>query len=145
MFMNKINKKEDISTNEEWHLLDANNQVLGRVAVKAAALLLAKHRTDFAKNNVAPVKVVIINTDRVALTGKKEEQKKYYRYSGYPGGMRERTVKDQRARDSRKILEFAISGMLPKNNLRKLRMRNLKLYKNDQHPHSAQEFLIDKL
>lgn len=123
---------------QEWHHLDAQGVVLGRLATQIATLLAGKHRVDFAPHQVPPVFIVVTNTDEVALTGRKEETKKYYRYSGYPGGLRERTVAVQRARDSRRIVEFAVAGMLPKNKLRSIYLRHLKLYKGAEHPHEAQ-------
>ncbi|MAF80624.1 50S ribosomal protein L13 [bacterium] len=133
-----MSTKEATDPNAEWHHIDANDRVLGRMATEAATLLIGKHRPDWAANVVAPVYVVITNTDTVKLTGKKEDQKMYRRYSGYPGGLRERSVRTQRRRDSRRIVESAVSGMLPKNNLRKLVMRHLKLYPTAEHPHLAQ-------
>ncbi len=124
--------------NAEWHHLDADGRVLGRLATEAATLLNGKHRPDWAANAVAPVYVVITNSDTVKLTGKKEDQKMYRRYSGYPGGLRERSVRTQRRRDSRRIIESAVSGMLPKNNLRKEAMRHLKVYPSADHPHLPQ-------
>lgn len=122
----------------EWYHIDAKGKVLGRLATQAAAWLIGKHRTDFSSNVIAPVYVVITNTDHVVLTGRKEEQKKYRHYTGYHGGLKERSVAEQRRRDSRRIIEEAVYGMLPKNNSRKLRMRHLKLYSGEQHPHLAQ-------
>lgn len=122
----------------EWHLIDANNKVLGRIATQVAGILMGKHRTDWAKNLVAPTFVVVINSDKVALTGKKEEQKMYRHYTGYPGGLRERPAGVQRSRDSRKIIYFAVAGMLPKNSLRDKRLRHLKIYAGAEHPHRAQ-------
>lgn len=122
----------------EWHHFDAKDQVLGRLATKIAVLLMGKHRPDYATNKVAPVYVVVTNTDHVALTGRKEDQKLYRHATGYPGGLKERTVREQRRRDSRRIVEEAVIGMLPKNNLRAFRMRHLKLYPGETHPHMAQ-------
>jgi len=122
----------------EWHHLDARDKVLGRLATQAAALLIGKHRPDYATNKIAPVYVVITNTDQVAVTGRKESQKMYRHYTGYPGGLKERPLAEQRRRDSRKIVEAAVFGMLPKNNLRKFRMRHLKLYSGSEHPHLPQ-------
>lgn len=122
----------------EWHHYDAKDKVLGRLATQVASLLTGKHRTDYAANKVAPVYVVVTNTDKVALTGRKEAQKKYYRYSGYPGGMKARTVGEQRRRDSRRIIHAAVFGMLPKNSLRAKRMLHLKLYAGNEHPHLPQ-------
>ena len=130
--------KKIVKTDLEWHVLDATSDTLGRVATKAASLLLGKHRTDSAKNKSAPVHVIVINSDKVKVTGKKKDQKMYRRYSGYPGGLHERTMKEQLLRDSRFIIEEAISGMLLKNNLRAVRMRQLHVYKTDSHPHMAQ-------
>lgn len=127
-----------VSQSIEWHHLDAKNKVLGRLATQAAVWLLGKHRPDFSPQSVAPVYVVITNTDHVVLTGRKEEQKMYRHYTGYHGGLRERSVAEQRRRDSRRIVEEAVSGMLPKNNSRKLLMRHLKLYAGPEHPHLAQ-------
>lgn len=123
---------------EEWHHIDAGQRVLGRLASEAAQLLLGKHRVDWAANTVAPVYVVVTNVDKVVLTGKKEQQKMYRHYSGYPGGLKERTAAEQRKRDARLIVQKAVSGMLPKNSLRDERMRHLKLYVRAQHPHQAQ-------
>jgi len=122
----------------EWHHLDAKNQVLGRLATKVASLLIGKHQTEYAANKVAPVYVVVTSSNDVVLTGRKEEQKKYYRYSGYPGGMRSRTVKEVRQKDSTRIIEAAVFGMLPKNSLRDKRMQHLKIYPTAEHPHMAQ-------
>jgi len=125
-------------SNPEWHLIDANDKVLGRLATEVAGLLLGKHRLDFARHHIAPVFVVVTNTDTVALTGRKEQQKEYHHFSGYPGGLKTRTVAEQRKRDSRKIVFAAVYGMLPKNSLRSERMNHLKLYATDKHPHQAQ-------
>jgi large subunit ribosomal protein L13 len=122
----------------EWHLVDGENKVAGRLATNVAQLILGKHRLDYANNKVAPVYVVVTNTDKIVFTGRKEEQKKYRHHTGYPGGLRERTVREQRRRDSRVLVREAVVGMLPKNSLRKHRMRHLKLYPGGEHPHAAQ-------
>ena len=130
--------KEGGLVDAEWHLLDAKERVLGRLATELAGLVMGKHRLDYAAHRVAPVTVVVLNTDDVVLTGRKEEQKVYYRHSGYPGGLKQRTIAEQRARDSRRIVYDAVSGMLPKNNLRSERLGRLKLYVGNEHPHEAQ-------
>ena len=122
----------------EWHHIDAKDQVLGRIATKIAFLLTGKHRTDYAANKVAPVYVVVTNSKEVTLTGRKEEQKMYYKYSGYPGGMKSRTAGEVRARDSRKLIELAVFGMLPKNSLRAERMKHLRVFTDATHPHLPQ-------
>jgi large subunit ribosomal protein L13 len=122
----------------EWHAFDADNKVLGRMAQEIAVLLQGKHRVDYVPNVVLPVFVLVTNTDKVAVTGKKEQAKMYRHYSGHPGGLKERTLAEQRRRDSRVIVEHAVYGMLPKNNLRDERMKHLKLFKDEEHPHEAQ-------
>lgn len=122
----------------EWHFLEAQNKVLGRLATEIASLLLGKHRLDYAAHKVSPVFVVVTNSDEVVLTGRKEDQKMYRRYSGYPGGMRERTARQVRSRDSRRLVEMAVFGMLPKNSLRAERMKHLKIYPGAEHPHLPQ-------
>ena len=124
--------------NAQWHVLDAKDEVLGRLATKAAYLLTGKTLPTYTPNILAPVYVIIVNTDLIHLTGSKEDQKVYQRYSGYPGGLYTRTFKEQMRRDSRKVMEAAVNGMLPKNNSRDDRMRHLKLYKGAEHPHLPQ-------
>ena len=126
------------SPTPEWHLLDAKEQVVGRLATQAAQLLLGKHRPDTVPHVVPPVNVVVINTDEAVFSGAKEEAKRYSRYTGYPGGLRQRTVREQRQRDSRRLVSDAISGMLPKNKLRAQRLQHLKVYRGAEHPHQAQ-------
>jgi large subunit ribosomal protein L13 len=112
--------------------------VLGRLATDVARLILGKHRLDFTRHQVAPVFVIVTNTDKVALTGRKEEQKLYQHFTGYPGGLKSRPVAKQRTLDSRRIVWEAVFGMLPKNSLRAERMNHLKLYAEAEHPHEAQ-------
>lgn len=128
--------KNDSQT--QWHHLDAKDQVLGRLATKVATLLMGKHLPGYKLNAAAPVYVVVTNTDLVVLTGNKEDQKMYRHFSGYPGGLKERSVREQRRRDSRVIVQQAVYGMLPKNNSRDVRMRRLKLYAGADHPHLPQ-------
>lgn len=123
---------------QEWHLIDAQNKVVGRLATRIAVLLQGKHRLDYKPHMVPAVYVVVTNTATLVLTGRKEEQKKYRRYSGYPGGLRERSAREVRARDATKLLWEAVFGMLPKNSLRKQYMLHLKLYPTATHPHMAQ-------
>lgn len=131
-------KHEALQPTGEWHHIDADHKVLGRMATKVAGLLIGKHRPDFAPNKVMPVYVVITNTDTVTLTGRKEQQKMYRHYTGYPGGLKERTAREVRQRDSRKLVADAVFGMLPKNSLRTDRMLHLKLYTGKDHPHLPQ-------
>lgn len=122
----------------EWHHVDAADAVLGRLATRVALLLLGKHRAEWQRHLVAPVYVVVTNTDRVALTGKKEQQKLYRHHTGYPSGVRTQAAAAVRQRDSRRLVRIAVEGMLPKNSLRPRRMTHLKLYRGADHPHQAQ-------
>lgn len=126
------------NANLEWHVLDATTKTLGRLATEAASLLLAKHRTDSQKHVAASVRVIVINSDTLKVTGKKKKQKMYRRYTGYPGGLRERTLQEQMGKDSTFVIRQAIEGMLPKNRLRASRMRNLYVYPTAEHPHLPQ-------
>ncbi|MEK7557388.1 MAG: 50S ribosomal protein L13 [Patescibacteria group bacterium] len=129
---------EAAADTSEWHLLDAKNKILGRLASEVAHLLLGKHRADFAKHVIPSVNVIVINAKDVAVTGRKETQKLYRHHTGYPGHLKERTLAEQRRRDPRRIVQLAVQGMLPKNGLRKARMSHLKVYAGAEHPHMAQ-------
>lgn len=130
--------KKTTNKETEWHFLDADGKILGRLANEAAQLLIGKHRVDYAPNKALPVYVVIVNTDKIKLTGNKLEEKMYYRYSGYHGGLKKRSAGEQLQKDSTKVIQAAVSGMLPKNKLRDVRMKQLKLYAGAEHPHTAQ-------
>ena len=133
------NKEEraDLDTGR-WIEIDAKDKVLGRLACDVSQILLGKDQVDSKRHEVEKVNVVVINTDQVFLTGSKEEQKFYRHYTGYPGGLKERNVAEQRKRDSRVIVENAVSGMLPKNKLRSRRMANMKLIAGSDHPFKEQ-------
>jgi large subunit ribosomal protein L13 len=121
-----------------WFVIDAGDKVVGRVASEAARLLMGKHKTTYTPYIDLGDHVIIINADKVKFTGKKEEQKVYRYHSGYPGGLRE--VSARRMRETRpvKLLEEAVSGMLPKSKLGKQMYRKLNVYAGPQHPHQAQ-------
>lgn len=122
----------------EWHHLDADGQVLGRLATQASRLLQGKHRADFAGHQAGNVYVVVTNASKVRVSGSKESQKMYRHHTGYPGHLKERPLWKQRAMDPTKIIQLAVAGMLPKNNLRSVRLRHLKVYAGSDHPHMAQ-------
>lgn len=121
-----------------WHVLDAANRPLGRVASDAARLLLGKHKPDYEPFLPMGDYVVIINAAQVAVTGAKTKNKVYYRHTGYPGGLRERTLEEQMERDATKVLERAIKGMLPHNSRGRDLFRHLNVYAGADHPHEAQ-------
>lgn len=121
-----------------WFVIDAGDMVVGRVATEAARVLMGKHKTTYTPYIDTGDHVIIINADKAKLTGKKEDQKLYRYHSGYPGGLREVSAKQMRQARPVKILEEAISGMLPKSKLGKQMYRKLNVYAGPQHPHQAQ-------
>lgn len=129
-------KAGDITRN--WYVIDAADVVLGRLASQAATLLRGKHKTIFAPHVDTGDFVIIINADKVALSGSKREQKFDYRHSGFPGGMRATSYGDLLANDSRRAIEKAVKGMLPHNKLGRAQLKKLKVYGGAEHPHAAQ-------
>jgi len=123
----------------QWHVVDASEQVLGRVASKAAMLLMGKHKATYTPFLDTGDHVVVINAEKVRLTGRKDAQKLYRRHTGYPGGLIEVGAAKMRATRPTKMLEQAIAGMLPKTKLGKQMYRKLKVYAGDKHPHQAQK------
>ena len=122
-----------------WHVIDASGAVLGRVASRAAMLLMGKHKPSYAPFLDTGDHVVIINAAKVKLTGGKENQKVYRRHTGYPGGLIETGARRMRETRPARMLELAISGMLPKTKLGKQMYRKLKVYAGEHHPHQAQK------
>jgi large subunit ribosomal protein L13 len=123
----------------KWHLIDAEDVVLGRIASKAAMILQGKHKPSYTPFLDTGDHVVVVNAAKVRLTGKKEEQKIYRRHSGYPGGLTEIQARKVRATRPERMVEEAISGMLPKTKLGKQMYRKLQVYAGPQHPHDAQK------
>ena len=122
-----------------WHVIDANDAVLGRVASRAAMLLMGKHKPTYAPSIDTGDHVIIINAAKVKLTGGKEGQKVYRRHTGYPGGLIETGAVKMRQTRPARMLELAVSGMLPKTKLGKQMYRKLKVYAGEHHPHQAQK------
>lgn len=123
----------------KWHVVDADGQVLGRVASKAAMILMGKHKPTYTTFLDTGDHVIIINAEKIRLTGRKDAQKVYRHHSGYPGGLSEVGAVKLRATHPTKMLEQAIAGMLPKTKLGKQMYRKLKVYAGDKHPHQAQK------
>jgi large subunit ribosomal protein L13 len=123
----------------EWHVIDATNVVLGRLAVQTATLLRGKHKPMYAPHVDTGDFVIIVNADKVALTGTKRETKLAYRHSGYPGGLTATAFGDLLDKDPRKAIEKAVWGMLPKNRLGRQMLKKLKVYGGPDHPHAAQK------
>src|SRR5216117_2468219 len=123
----------------KWHVVDADGAVLGRLAAQVADILRGKNKPVFTPHLDAGDFVVVINAEKVVLTGKKETQKKFMSYSGWKGGERFRTVAEVRARHPEKLIMHAVKGMIPKNRLGDQLLTKLKVYKGDRHPHEAQQ------
>ena len=127
---------EDID--RRWHLIDASGQVLGRLATEVAVLLRGKHKPIFSPHLDTGDFVVIINAEKVVLTGKKLRDKLYYRHSGYPGGLKSTTAEEMLKKHPTRVLEAAVRGMLPKTKLGDALFRKLKVYAGPAHPHASQ-------
>ncbi len=124
----------------EWRLFDAQGLILGRLATRIAVALRGKNKPSFRPHEDAGDIVVVINTDRIAVTGGKEQKKMYQWHTWHPGGLRELTFAQVMERDSRRVIREAVYGMLPKNRLRDRMITRLKLYKGADHPHKAATF-----
>lgn len=122
-----------------WHVIDANDAVLGRLASRAAMLLMGKHKPIYTPAMDTGDHVIVVNAAKVKLTGNKEGQKSYRRHSGYPGGLVETGARRMRETRPQRMVELAISGMLPKTKLGKQMYRKLKVYAGEHHPHQAQK------
>lgn len=134
--MKKTFQPKATEIKREWHLVDLKGQTLGRAATQIAKLLIGKSKPTYSPHLDSGDFVVVVNADEVALTGRKLDQKLYQHHSGYPGGFKERSLKAQLALDSRKVVEVAVKGMLPKNKLQNPRLRRLKVYPQTDHPHT---------
>lgn len=125
--------------NRQWHVIDAQDVVLGKLASKAAMLLMGKTKPTFTPFLDTGDHVIVINAEKVKVTGRKEEDKVYRHFTGYPGGLVEKSLKRVRAEKPVRLIEDAIFGMLPKTKLGKQMYRKLKVYAGDRHPHAAQQ------
>ena len=123
----------------DWHVIDASDIVLGKLASKAALLLMGKHKSTYTPFIDTGDHVIVINAAKVKLTGRKDEQKIYRHFTGYPGGLVETGAKKVRATRPQRMVEEAVSGMLPKTKIGKQMYRKLKVYAGDRHPHQAQQ------
>ena len=123
----------------KWYLVDAKDKTLGRLASKIAVILMGKHKPQYTPHVDCGDFVVVINADKVKLTGQKWEKKIYYWHSGYLGGLKSRTAKEMLERKPEYLIYHAIKGMLPKNNLARRMLKKLKVYAGENHPHQAQK------
>jgi large subunit ribosomal protein L13 len=124
---------------KKWVLIDASNQILGRFSSQVVNILRGKNKTNFTPNVDCGDNVIIINAEKIRLTGKKMNEKVYTRHTGHPGGQRFATPRELMAKDGRRVLEMAIKGMLPKNRLGSKQYTNLFVYAGAEHPHQAQQ------
>ena len=122
----------------EWLVVDAENQVLGRLATQVATLIRGKHKPTYTPSNDGGDYVIIINADKIRVTGDKANQKIYYRHSNYPGGLKKTTYKVMLQKNPDRIIRIAVKGMLPRNRLSRHMLTKLKVYAGTSHPHSAQ-------
>lgn len=122
----------------QWWLVDAEGQTLGRMATRIATILRGKHRPHYCPSQDLGDHVVVVNAARLNVTGNKLAEKRYYRHSGYPGGLSERTLEDMLARHPERVVRLAVHGMLPRGKLRSQLLGKLKVYARGEHPHQAQ-------
>ena len=122
----------------EWYLVDADGKTLGRLATQIADTLRGKRKPQYTPHVDTGDFVIVVNAEKIAVTGNKLDQKRYYRHSGYPGGLRSRTLREQLERRPTEVLRVAVKGMLPKNRLARQQITKLKIYAGPEHPHEAQ-------
>lgn len=136
----KTYSQKPTEVNRQWHLIDASEApTLGRLSAKIATLLTGKNKPTYTPHTDGGDYVVVINADQVKVSGNKEEDKMYYRHSGFPGGLKEANLKELRAKAPEMIIEKAVAGMLPKNKLQDARMARLKVFAGSEHAHAAQQ------
>lgn len=128
--------KENIE--HKWYIVDASGQVLGRMATQIAKYLRGKHKPEFTPHADAGDYIIVINADKVKVTGNKTQDKVYYSHSGYPGGIKEVSFDKLQSKHPGRIIEFAVKGMMPKNPLGRAMLKKLKVYAGAEHPHEAQ-------
>lgn len=132
-----VAKEKEVKKN--WYLVDAKNKILGRLATQIAMRLRGKHKPIFTPHADTGDFIVVINAEKVSLTGKKWDKKIYYRHSGYVGGLKEISAKKLLEKKPEDVLRFAVKGMLPKNSLGRRQLKKLKIYVGSEHPHQAQQ------
>jgi large subunit ribosomal protein L13 len=132
----KSAKEQDIE--RDWYVIDAQGQTLGRLATRVATILRGKNKPLYTPHVDCGDYVIVVNAEKIHVTGQKMTQKKYYRHSGYPGGLKEVTLRDQLQKFPNRVIEAAVRGMLPKNRLGRRMFKKLKVYAGPSHPHQAQ-------
>lgn len=132
-----IPKAEDVA--RDWYIIDADGQNLGRLASKIATVILGKHKPNYTPGVNTGDYVIVINAELITVTGSKLDDKYYYRHSGYPGGFKQISLRDQLAKHPRRVVESAVKGMLPHNRFGRKLIKKLKVYAGQNHPHEAQQ------
>jgi large subunit ribosomal protein L13 len=132
-----VTKKEDVQ--RKWYVVDAAGQTLGRLAAQVASFLRGKHKPVYSPSVDVGDYVIVVNAEKIQVTGRKLDQKMYYRYSGYPGGLKELTLRNLLKKHPTRVIEHAVRGMLPKNRLGRRMFKHLKVYAGPEHPHEAQQ------
>lgn len=132
-----VTKNEDVQ--REWFVVDAAGQTLGRLATQVAHMLRGKHKPIYSPSVDAGDYVIVVNAEKIHVTGRKMDQKMYYRHSGYPGGLKEITLRNLLQKHPTRVIEHAVRGMLPKNRLGRQMFKKLKVYAGPDHPHEAQQ------
>ncbi len=130
--------KEESLAQRRWYIIDAEDKVLGRMATEIARVLRGKHKPAFSPHVDAGDFVIVVNAKRVRLTGTKDSDKRYYRHTGYPGGLRVASLSEMREKKPEQVVRLAVKGMLPKNRLGRGQLDKLKVYGGPEHPHRAQ-------
>jgi large subunit ribosomal protein L13 len=128
-----------------WYVIDAEGQTLGRLATQIAVLLRGKHKPIYSPSVDCGDFVVVVNAEKIHVTGRRLDQKKYYRHSGYPGGLTEISMRDQLQKHPARVIEAAVRGMLPKNKLGRKMFKKMKTYVGPEHPHEAQQPVVFEL
>lgn len=137
-------EKEKSKIQRDWFLVDAKNRILGRMAVKIATVLSGKNKPAYAPQADGGDFVVVINAEKIEVTGKKRKKKVYHKHSGYPGGLKTITFENLQKKSPETIIRLAVKGMLPKNKLQAKRMKRLRIYAGEKHPHRAQKLQLLK-
>ena len=131
--------KAEALKGRKWWIVDANEKTVGRLATRVASVLKGKHKPSYTPSLDTGDFVVVVNAEKIHVTGNKRQDKRYYRHSGYPGGLRSRTFEEMQARRPEEIIRLAVKGMMPRNRLARKQITKLKIYAGPEHPHAAQK------
>ena len=138
----KTYSAKPLEVERKWYLIDAEGEILGRLATKIANILRGKNKPEYTPHVDTGDFVIVINAEKVVLTGKKETDKKYYHHTGFPGGLKSASVKEVREKAPERLIEHAVKGMLPHKTLGEEQFQKLKVYVGSEHPHAAQKPII---